>query len=149
MKSECPFARTFHLLVHKQTRNSMLFVSETKQHNIEDSDEGRNEAAASVNKFSEILRSCHGLDVTNSATISAVDKIIRQNRRITTREIAVELSISKETVQHIVHKNLGDGKVRTVGAQGSVRESEDGENGCLIGPGVSTLKPSTPSYALG
>ncbi|GBN74458.1 hypothetical protein AVEN_58761-1 [Araneus ventricosus] len=92
---------------------------------------------------------CHGLVVTNSATISAVDEIIRQNRRITTREIAVELSISKGTVQHIVHKNLGYGKVRTVGAQGYVRESEDGENGCLIGPGVSTLKPSIPSYALG
>ncbi|GBL77666.1 hypothetical protein AVEN_152895-1 [Araneus ventricosus] len=34
--------------------------------------------------------------VTNSATISAVDELIRQNRRITKREIAVELSISKE-----------------------------------------------------
>ncbi|GBM72616.1 hypothetical protein AVEN_87966-1 [Araneus ventricosus] len=33
--------------------------------------------------------------VTNSATISGVDELIRQNRRITTREIAVELSISK------------------------------------------------------
>ncbi|GBM29340.1 hypothetical protein AVEN_157948-1 [Araneus ventricosus] len=29
--------------------------------------------------------------VTNSATISTVDELIRQNRRITTREIAVEL----------------------------------------------------------
>ncbi|GBM39106.1 hypothetical protein AVEN_73048-1 [Araneus ventricosus] len=36
--------------------------------------------------------------VTNSATISAVDELIRQNPRITTREIAVELSISKGTV---------------------------------------------------
>ncbi|GBO08608.1 hypothetical protein AVEN_166550-1 [Araneus ventricosus] len=34
--------------------------------------------------------------LTNSATLSAVDELIRQNRRITTREIAVELSISKE-----------------------------------------------------
>ncbi|GBM57750.1 hypothetical protein AVEN_50742-1 [Araneus ventricosus] len=66
--------------------------------------------------------------VTNSATISAVDEIIRQNRRITTREIAVELSISKGTVRHIIHKKLGYGKVCT---QASVRESEDGENGCL------------------
>ncbi|GBO35305.1 hypothetical protein AVEN_152031-1 [Araneus ventricosus] len=32
-------------------------------------------------------------NVTNSATISAVDEFIRQNRRITTREIAVELCI--------------------------------------------------------
>ncbi|GBN48431.1 hypothetical protein AVEN_66059-1 [Araneus ventricosus] len=36
--------------------------------------------------------------VTNSVTISAVNKLIRHNRRITTREIAVELSISKGTV---------------------------------------------------
>ncbi|GBN65725.1 hypothetical protein AVEN_180372-1 [Araneus ventricosus] len=49
--------------------------------------------------------------VTNSATISAVDELIRQNRRITTREIAVELSISKGTVHHIIHQKLGYGKV--------------------------------------
>ncbi|GBN19219.1 hypothetical protein AVEN_218036-1 [Araneus ventricosus] len=49
--------------------------------------------------------------VTNSATISAVDELIRQNRRITTREIAVELSISKGTAHHIIHKTLGYGKV--------------------------------------
>ncbi|GBM87970.1 hypothetical protein AVEN_91924-1 [Araneus ventricosus] len=36
--------------------------------------------------------------VTNSATISTVDELILQNRRITTREIAVQLSISKGTV---------------------------------------------------
>ncbi|GBN94853.1 hypothetical protein AVEN_111188-1 [Araneus ventricosus] len=45
--------------------------------------------------------------VTNSATISAVGELIRQNRRVTTREIAVELSISKGTVYHIIHKTLG------------------------------------------
>ncbi|GBN87240.1 hypothetical protein AVEN_222431-1 [Araneus ventricosus] len=33
--------------------------------------------------------------VANSAMISAVDELIRQNRRLTTREIAVELSISR------------------------------------------------------
>ncbi|GBO17112.1 hypothetical protein AVEN_38925-1 [Araneus ventricosus] len=49
--------------------------------------------------------------VTNSATISAVDELIRQNRRITTREITVELSISKGTVHHIIHKKLRYGKV--------------------------------------
>ncbi|GBM82771.1 hypothetical protein AVEN_259908-1 [Araneus ventricosus] len=49
--------------------------------------------------------------VTNSAKISAVDDLIRQNRRITTREIAVELSISKGNVKHIIRKNLGYGKV--------------------------------------
>ncbi|GBO39444.1 hypothetical protein AVEN_150627-1 [Araneus ventricosus] len=49
--------------------------------------------------------------VINSAMISAVDELIRQNSRITTREIVVELSISKGTVHHIIHKTLGYGKV--------------------------------------
>ncbi|GBM45357.1 hypothetical protein AVEN_90528-1 [Araneus ventricosus] len=49
--------------------------------------------------------------VTNTATISAVDELIRQNRRITTREIAAELSISKGTVHHIIPKKFGYGKV--------------------------------------
>ncbi|GBN00835.1 hypothetical protein AVEN_2906-1 [Araneus ventricosus] len=49
--------------------------------------------------------------VTNSATISAVDELIRQNRRVTTREIDVELSISKGTVHHIIQKKLGNEKV--------------------------------------
>ncbi|GBN68181.1 hypothetical protein AVEN_42381-1 [Araneus ventricosus] len=70
--------------------------------------------------------------VTNSATISAVDELVRQNRRIATREIAVELSIAW------LWQSLC-----TVGAQASVRESEDGENGRLPGPAVSTLKPSS------
>ncbi|GBO37355.1 hypothetical protein AVEN_15797-1, partial [Araneus ventricosus] len=50
-------------------------------------------------------------NVTNGATISAVDELIRQKRQITTREIPVELSISKGTVHHIIHKKLGYGKV--------------------------------------
>ncbi|GBN82235.1 hypothetical protein AVEN_7673-1 [Araneus ventricosus] len=49
--------------------------------------------------------------VSNSTTISAVDELIRQNRRITTRETAVQLSISKGTVHHIIHKKCGYGKV--------------------------------------
>ncbi|GBN64333.1 hypothetical protein AVEN_248346-1 [Araneus ventricosus] len=49
--------------------------------------------------------------VSNSATTSAVNELIRQNRRITTREIAVELSISKGIVHHIIHKKPGYGKV--------------------------------------
>ncbi|GBM06573.1 hypothetical protein AVEN_220019-1 [Araneus ventricosus] len=49
--------------------------------------------------------------MTYSATISAVYELIRQNRRITTREIAVELSISNGTMHHIIHKKLGYGKV--------------------------------------
>ncbi|GBO26241.1 hypothetical protein AVEN_39050-1 [Araneus ventricosus] len=48
--------------------------------------------------------------VTNSATISAVGELIRQNRRITIREFAVELSISIGTLHHIIHQRLGYGK---------------------------------------
>ncbi|GBO28725.1 hypothetical protein AVEN_67914-1 [Araneus ventricosus] len=83
--------------------------------------------------------------VTNSATISAVDELIRQNRRITPREIAVELSISKGTVHHIIQEKLGYGKEFVLsGCPSSVRESEDGENGCLPDLAVSSLKSSTP-----
>ncbi|GBN84143.1 hypothetical protein AVEN_101973-1 [Araneus ventricosus] len=49
--------------------------------------------------------------VTNSGTILAADEIIRKNRRITTREIAVELSIRKGTAHRIIHKKLGYGKI--------------------------------------
>ncbi|GBN47761.1 hypothetical protein AVEN_66435-1 [Araneus ventricosus] len=49
--------------------------------------------------------------VTNNARTSAVDELIRQNRRITTHEIAVQLPISKGNVHHIIHKTLGYGKV--------------------------------------
>ncbi|GBN42155.1 hypothetical protein AVEN_50033-1 [Araneus ventricosus] len=49
--------------------------------------------------------------VTKSTTMSVVDELMRQNLRITTREIAVELSISKGTVHRIIHKKLGYGKV--------------------------------------
>ncbi|GBN03505.1 hypothetical protein AVEN_116547-1 [Araneus ventricosus] len=48
---------------------------------------------------------------TNIDTISAVDELIRQTRRITTREIAVELSVSKGTAHCIIQKKLGYGKV--------------------------------------
>ncbi|GBO10739.1 hypothetical protein AVEN_66980-1, partial [Araneus ventricosus] len=88
--------------------------------------------------------------VTNSSTILAVDELIRQNRRITTRGIAVELSIRKGTVHHIVHKRLGYGKVCAQWMpQASGRESEDGENGCLPDPPVLTLKPLTPFLRAG
>ncbi|GBN27216.1 hypothetical protein AVEN_72565-1 [Araneus ventricosus] len=49
--------------------------------------------------------------VTNNAKISVVIELMRQNSRITTREIAVELSISKGTENHIIHKKLGYSKV--------------------------------------
>ncbi|GBN32686.1 hypothetical protein AVEN_55924-1 [Araneus ventricosus] len=87
--------------------------------------------------------------VTNSATTSAVNELIRQNRRITTREIAVELSISKGTVHLIIHKNLGYGKVCAQWVPQHVRELEDGDNGCLPDSAVSTLKPSAPFLRAG
>ncbi|GBN57755.1 hypothetical protein AVEN_81007-1 [Araneus ventricosus] len=59
----------------------------------------------------DLPRSGQAHVVTNSATISAVDELIRQNRRITTCEIAFEFSISKGTVHHIIHKKLSYGKV--------------------------------------
>ncbi|GBL92143.1 hypothetical protein AVEN_108559-1 [Araneus ventricosus] len=49
--------------------------------------------------------------VPHSATTSAVNELIRQNRRIVTREIAFEQSISKGTVYHINHEKLGYGNV--------------------------------------
>ncbi|GBL86496.1 hypothetical protein AVEN_194765-1 [Araneus ventricosus] len=49
--------------------------------------------------------------VTNSATTSAVNELIWQNRQITTREIAVELPISEGTVPHIIHKRFDYGNV--------------------------------------
>ncbi|GBN40813.1 hypothetical protein AVEN_156745-1 [Araneus ventricosus] len=62
--------------------------------------------------------------VTNSATISAVDELIRQNRRFPILEIGVELSIIKGTVHHIIHKKLVYGKVCAQwGTQESIRES--------------------------
>ncbi|GBO01601.1 hypothetical protein AVEN_39972-1 [Araneus ventricosus] len=54
----------------------------------------------------DLLRPGQAHVVINSATISAVDELMLQNRRITTREIAVELSIRKGTVHHIIPKIL-------------------------------------------
>ncbi|GBO25485.1 hypothetical protein AVEN_49043-1 [Araneus ventricosus] len=76
---------------------------------------------------------------TNSATISAVDEIIRQKIVYKQRNCA-----SHYTQKASLWKSLS-----TVGAQASVRESEDGENGCLPDPGVSTLKPSIPFLCAG
>ncbi|GBM32682.1 hypothetical protein AVEN_223467-1 [Araneus ventricosus] len=59
----------------------------------------------------DLPRPGQGHVVTSSATISAVDELIQQNRLITTRKIAVKLSISKGTVHHIIQKKLGYGKV--------------------------------------
>ncbi|GBL72101.1 hypothetical protein AVEN_115111-1 [Araneus ventricosus] len=82
--------------------------------------------------------------VTNSATISAVDELIRQNRRITTREITGELSISKGTVHHIIHKKLGYDKVCAQWVPKNLSKNQNTvENECLPDPAISTLKPST------
>ncbi|GBN67105.1 hypothetical protein AVEN_44086-1 [Araneus ventricosus] len=59
----------------------------------------------------DLPRSGQAHVVTNNAKISAVDELTRKHRLITTCEIAVELSISKGTVHHIIHKKLGYGKV--------------------------------------
>ncbi|GBM89516.1 hypothetical protein AVEN_15321-1 [Araneus ventricosus] len=48
--------------------------------------------------------------VIKSVSMSAADDLIRQNRRTTTCEIAIELSICKGTAHHIIPKQLGYGK---------------------------------------
>ncbi|GBO12915.1 hypothetical protein AVEN_49627-1 [Araneus ventricosus] len=64
-----------------------------------------------VGRIKYLSRSGQAHVVTNSATISSLDEVMRKNRRITTREIAVQLSINKITVHHIIHEKLGYGKV--------------------------------------
>ncbi|GBL95163.1 hypothetical protein AVEN_253503-1 [Araneus ventricosus] len=84
--------------------------------------------------------------VSNRATISAVDELIRLDRRITTSEIAVELSISKGTVHHIIHKKLGYGKVCAQWVHKLPSENQTTARWCtgsVSNPGVSTLKPTT------
>ena len=54
------------------------------------------------------------MSAINSGTISAVDGLTRQNRRITTRKITVELMIRKGPIQKTIHKNLGYGKICAV-----------------------------------
>ncbi|GBM17260.1 hypothetical protein AVEN_223798-1 [Araneus ventricosus] len=66
--------------------------------------------------------------VTNIATISVVDELMQQ----------------RNCASHNPQKAWLWQGLCTVGAQASVRESEDGENGCLPDPGISALKPSTP-----
>ncbi|GBL91968.1 hypothetical protein AVEN_102540-1 [Araneus ventricosus] len=88
--------------------------------------------------------------VTNSTTTSVVNELIWQNRQITTREIAVELSIKqRDCASHNPQKAWLWKSLCTVGAQASVRESEDGKNRCLPDPAVSKLKPSTPFLRAG
>ncbi|GBN39821.1 hypothetical protein AVEN_44915-1 [Araneus ventricosus] len=61
--------------------------------------------------------------VTNSATISAMDDLIRRNRRSTTREIAVELSIRKKNcASHNPQKTWLLQSLCTVGVEAYVRE---------------------------
>ena len=55
---------------------------------------------------------CH--DQRLMTTILAVDGLLLRNRRISTLEIVVELSISKRAVQTIIHKNLADGEFRAM-----------------------------------
>ncbi|GBM71889.1 hypothetical protein AVEN_238539-1 [Araneus ventricosus] len=83
--------------------------------------------------------------VINSATISVVDELIRKNRRIITLEIAVELSISKGTVHHIIHKKAW---LCAQWVPKHLSKSQRG-TGSVSDPGVSTLKPSTPFLRAG
>ncbi|GBN40091.1 hypothetical protein AVEN_222493-1 [Araneus ventricosus] len=88
--------------------------------------------------------------VTNSATISDVDELIRQNRQITTREIAVELSISKGTVHHIIHKKLGYGKVCAQWVPQHMSENQKtARMGVCLTQQFLHFSHPLPSYALG
>ncbi|GBO02830.1 hypothetical protein AVEN_144844-1 [Araneus ventricosus] len=88
--------------------------------------------------------------VTNSATISAVDELIWQNRQITTRKITVELSISKGTVPHIIHKKLGYGKVCVQWVPKNLSENQKAARmGVCLTQQFLPLKPSTPFLCAG
>ncbi|GBO46226.1 hypothetical protein AVEN_70468-1 [Araneus ventricosus] len=90
--------------------------------------------------------------VTDSATTSAVDELIRQNRRITTREIAVELPKSKGTVHQIIHKKkllkVMENFVHS-GCPSICQRIRRRRESMLPDAGVSTLKPSTPFLRAG
>ncbi|GBL93858.1 hypothetical protein AVEN_153620-1 [Araneus ventricosus] len=88
--------------------------------------------------------------VTSSATISAVDELIRQNRRITACEIAVELSISKGIVHHIIHKKLGYGKVCAQWVPKHLSENQNtARMGVCLTQKLLHLSHPLPSYAPG
>ncbi|GBN28368.1 hypothetical protein AVEN_158817-1 [Araneus ventricosus] len=87
--------------------------------------------------------------VTNRVTISAEDELIRQNRRIITRGFAIELSISKGTVHHIMHKKLGYSKVCAQWVPKHLSENQRTARMGVCLPAVSTLKPSTPFLRAG
>jgi predicted transcriptional regulator len=46
--------------------------------------------------------------VITEESIAAVNSLVRENRRITTREIADSLSVSKGTVDTILHEQLNE-----------------------------------------
>ncbi|GBM75524.1 hypothetical protein AVEN_166355-1 [Araneus ventricosus] len=99
----------------------------------------------------DLPRPGHAHTVINSATISAVDELIRQNLRIKTREIAVELSISKGTLLHIFHKILGYGKFYAQWVTKHLSEYQKTARWELDPSATqeSTLKPSTPFLRAG
>ncbi|GBM86999.1 hypothetical protein AVEN_19895-1 [Araneus ventricosus] len=106
-----PFAASSNFFVAALLRNLRIVVlSEAKP-----SSEGK-VTCDEIRRF-VWLRTCQNMVISqahvviNSAMISAVDELIRQNRRITTREIVVELLLRKGTVHHIIHKKLGYGKI--------------------------------------
>ncbi|GBM76316.1 hypothetical protein AVEN_214741-1 [Araneus ventricosus] len=88
--------------------------------------------------------------VTSSATISAVDEHIRQNRPITTRTNAVELSISKGIMHHIIHKKPGYVKVcAQYGPKHLSENQKTARMGVCLTPQFSAVKPSTPFLRAG
>ncbi|GBM29850.1 hypothetical protein AVEN_201311-1 [Araneus ventricosus] len=90
--------------------------------------------------------------VTNSATILAEDELMRQNLRITTRKIAVELSISKGTVHHINHIKFGYGTVCAQWVQKYLSENQKTARWELDSSATQEFLHCShplPSYALG
>ncbi|GBL70157.1 hypothetical protein AVEN_104478-1 [Araneus ventricosus] len=80
-----------------------------------------------------LLRPGQAHVVTNSTTISTVDELIRQNRRITTREIAVIGKVCAQWVSKHLSENLKTAKWEL-----------DFSN-----TGVTTLRLSTPFLRAG
>ncbi|GBN35465.1 hypothetical protein AVEN_185695-1 [Araneus ventricosus] len=87
-------------------------------------------------KFIAVRKRCtessvlHGAPYSGCVSVMRWDKLIQQNRRIITREISVELSISKETVHHINYKK-GCGKVCAQWVPKYLREKQKTARMCV------------------
>jgi len=56
-------------------------------------------------------RSCRPSDVLHPISIAAVEKLIRENRRVKVSEIVKELQIAAGSIENIIHKHLHTSKV--------------------------------------